>query len=127
MRVERDRMSANKKSIRDKFRSDVFSRDGHRCLVCGSTGKLDAHHVTDRSDMPNGGYVSENGITLCGQTSAVVNRKLSCHEKAELWHASGKTKFSDGFRPEDLYKLIGSSYEKAVEASKRPAPPSRSS
>jgi len=57
--------------------------------------------------MPNGGYCKENGISLCDE----------CHEYAELWHQTGET--LEGFYPNDLYPLIGSSHEKAVKASER--------
>lgn len=68
---------------------------------------LDAHHVTDRTEMPNGGYVKENGISLCEE----------CHKKAEEFHSTGISVL--GFSPEDLYEKIGSSKEKALEASKK--------
>jgi len=57
--------------------------------------------------MPNGGYVKENGISLCEE----------CHKKAEEFHSTGVA--FPGYAPEDLYQKINSSYEKAVEASKR--------
>jgi len=63
--------------------------------------------VTDRNIMPNGGYVPQNGISLCPQ----------CHEWAEEFHSTGTARF--GFSPEDLYKLIGSSYDQAVRAAER--------
>lgn len=57
--------------------------------------------------MPNGGYVPENGITLCG----------NCHLLAEeTYNTSVKT---PGFTVDELYGLIGSSLAKAREASKR--------
>ena len=98
----------------------VFERDGHRCRVCGAGNcRLDAHHVTNRNEMPNGGYVAENGITLCD----------TCHEKAEVWHASRHThaeprkaavgEAEPGYAPDELYALIGSSWEIAWEASER--------
>lgn len=98
---------SDKKAIRRAFRQSVFQRDGYRCVVCGTKGQdrqekdeglpdLDAHHITDRHEMPNGGYVKENGATLCGE----------CHIKAE----------SKEIPPEDLYEMIGSSYEKAYQA-----------
>jgi 5-methylcytosine-specific restriction endonuclease McrA len=110
-----------KKRIRLEFRTNVFDRDGHRCRACGHKpndatihvyGKevdpaLDAHHITDRTLMPHGGYVKENGISLCGP----------CHEKAEVFHSTGTA--LPGWAPEDLYKMIGSSYEQAIEAAKR--------
>lgn len=78
---------ADKKQIRRAFRNAVFKRDGYRCAMCGKPGKdrqgadahltfhskisgaslllLDAHHITERNDMPDGGYFEENGISLC--------------------------------------------------------------
>lgn len=103
-------MSSEKKHTRERFRNSVFDRDGHRCRVCGWSLqtlelKLDAHHITDRNLMPHGGYVKENGITLCP----------ACHEKAEVFHSTGQA--APGFSPEDLYELIGSSRERASRAS----------
>jgi 5-methylcytosine-specific restriction endonuclease McrA len=105
-------MSAEKKKIRENFRNAVFQRDGHKCKGCGwslitSETPLDAHHITDRNEMPNGGYVKENGISLCP----------GCHEKAEVFHSTGSP--VEGWAPADLYKMIGTSYEEAVKASER--------
>ena len=69
---------------------------------------LDAHHITDRTEMPNGGYVKENGISLC---------KEKCHLLAEEYHISGNTKWIDNFHPDDLYKLINSNKELAIKKS----------
>ena len=57
--------------------------------------------------MPNGGYVKENGISLCP----------SCHEKAEVFHSTGSA--LPGWSPDDLYARIGSSRELAEAASRR--------
>lgn len=92
----------------------MFARDGHKCLVCGRAVKLDAHHVMDRHEMPNGGYVKENGISLCTVHNGA---EASCHEKAEIFHISHGTSWYPGMHPNDLYKLIKSSYDLAIEAS----------
>ena len=92
---------------RKQFRESVFSRDNYKCKVCGSTDELDAHHITDRHEMPNGGYVESNGITLCPKH----------HMNAESFHINNKTKWDDGFHPNDLYILIGSSYDIAYKNS----------
>ena len=97
---------ANKKLIRQNFVVAVFKRDNDSCRMCGAKA-VDAHHVTDRHEIPNGGYVPENGIALCAK----------CHEKAEVWHASGKTIWTPGYHPDDLYTVIGSDCVKALEAS----------
>lgn len=100
-----------KKQIRNYFRNSVFQRDGYKCKVCGrSDVKLDAHHITDRSEIINSGYVLENGITLCDVENG-------CHWKAEHYHMG--LPVPDGFRPDDLYKLINSSYELAYQKSKK--------
>lgn len=98
-------MSKQKKQVRKNFRDIVFGRDGHQCLFCDVRTDLDAHHITDRTLMPNGGYVLENGITLCQDH----------HLVAEQFHITGTSVL--GFSPEDLYNRIGSSYEKALIAS----------
>lgn len=115
-------MSAKKKEVRERFREEVFARDGRSCAICHRNEvKLDAHHIVDRSLMPNGGYVKENGITLCSepfpQDDAIRPGQASCHEKAELFHQTGG--WVPGMHPDDLYKLIGSSKEKAVKASEK--------
>lgn len=102
-----------KEKIRKEFRDSTFERDNFTCQICGEKrlpGELDAHHITDRSEMPEGGYVKENGITLC---------KRECHLKAELFHLSGGKEWHPGLHPEDLYRKIGSSLELAVEKSKK--------
>ena len=113
----------SKKEVRQRFRDSVFSRDKYRCRVCNAippkVGEvddcdfwwLDAHHITNRNDMPNGGYVLENGITLCP----------GCHMMAELTLSaiSQGDSFKESWHPKYLYQLIGSSYEKAVAASER--------
>jgi len=102
-------------------------RDRYQCRCCGKPGKdrqggdeyleyhsaslslvdLDAHHIQDRNQMPNGGYVKENGISVCDD----------CHVLAEVFHQTGEA--VEGFSPEDLFQMIGSSLEEAVAASKR--------
>lgn len=120
---------SNKKSLRDEFRSRVFERDDCRCAMCGykpdDDTQLDAHHITDRHEMPFGGYVAANGITLCTDrcTQAPWNffLKLStgpsidCHQKAETIHATGQLVL--GYTPNDLYDKIKSGYCWAYEQS----------
>jgi 5-methylcytosine-specific restriction endonuclease McrA len=110
-------VSQRKKEIRDRFRNAVFKRDDNRCRACGESEEdrvrreskqpLDAHHITDRNLMPNGGYVPENGISLCPV----------CHEKAEVFHSTGTPE--PGFSPDELYAMIGSSYDDAFKASEK--------
>ena len=98
-----------KKLIREAFRTEVFTRDKHKCKICGEKDKqLDAHHITDRNEMPNGGYVKENGVTLCPMHHLAAEYSIKC----------GHSIFWKGVRAEDLYRLIGSSLSLATEKSK---------
>jgi len=107
---------SNKKVVRKTFRDAVFKRDGYTCKCCGVVNvgaRLDAHHITDRSEMPNGGYVKENGITLCDDT---LN---GCHMKAERFHITNGEEWEGNMHPDDLYKLIGSNKELAITKSEK--------
>lgn len=107
---------------RDVFRSRVFDRDKCACAMCGyapeDATQLDAHHITDRHDMPFGGYVTVNGITLCTDrcTKAPwIGVTLDCHQKAETLHATGQ--LVPGYTPTDLYARIKSNYKWAYTQS----------
>lgn len=112
-----------KKNVRASFRNAVFKRDKYTCQVCGkvwteqdsdpSHGKLNAHHITDRSMFKNGGYSKENGITVCD------GDKDSCHMKCEAFHISGGKTWDEGLHPNDLYKKINSSFKKALAADEK--------
>ena len=95
----------NKKRIRAKFRQEVFDRDGYQCRKCGfksspakAENEIDAHHIINRNNLPFGGYIRENGITLC--------RK--CHLEAEQGNL--------GFDEQTLFACVKSSREEAIEA-----------
>jgi hypothetical protein len=118
-------MSKKKSEVRKAFRYDTFDRDEHCCKWCGAgphyesaNSLLDAHHITDRNEMPGGGYVMENGITLC-KVDKEGDEADSCHMKAELFHISGGEEWTEGMHPDDLYKLIGSSKELAIKAAEK--------
>lgn len=101
-------MTTTKKQVRERFRTAVFRRDRNRCRVCGrQDAPLDAHHVQNRNLMPNGGYVAENGISLCPE----------CHELAELSLQGGEA--PEKYHQDALYQIIGSSLEQARLASER--------
>jgi hypothetical protein len=105
---------SHKKAIRTAFRKAVFTRAGYRCECCGVAGHdrqtggegaaLDAHHIVDRHEFANGGYVLENGIAVCD----------TCHLKAEAYHMGEVPEA--GFWPDELYARIDSSLEAAIVA-----------
>lgn len=59
-------------SARERFREGVFARDRRRCVVCTARAS-DAHHLLERRLFPDGGYVLDNGVSLCS----------TCHLDAE--------------------------------------------
>jgi hypothetical protein len=70
---------------RDSFRQAVFDRDGGKCLVCGKTSPLDAHHIIERRLWPNGGYYLDNGATVCDvHHLQAESTQLSCEKLREL-------------------------------------------
>lgn len=96
----------DKKNTRKTFRDSVFKRDAHKCVCCDITEDLDAHHIMDRHYFTNGGYVLQNGVTLCKQH----------HELAEVYHSSNAQRHVYNMHPDDLYKRIKSSFEMAIQA-----------
>lgn len=112
----------NKKLQREEFRTTVFERDKYACVMCGykpeDPTELDAHHITDRHFLPNGGYCRSNGITLCTdrcKKAPWIGATLDCHQKAEHLHAVGVA--IPGYTPNDLYGRIKSSYKTAYRDS----------
>lgn len=89
------------KRWRKIFNEECLKRDHNRCVFCDRTEDLDVYHITDRHEMANGGYVINNGITVCPEH----------HLLCEDFHITGICLL--GYSPEELYKLIGSSYTEA--------------
>jgi len=51
---------------RDNFRSGVFARDSHACVMCGDKeNPVFAHHIMERRLFCDGGYYLDNGATVC--------------------------------------------------------------
>jgi 5-methylcytosine-specific restriction endonuclease McrA len=103
-----------KKEIRQNFRNVCLKRDKYKCVKCTfkstpekAEDELDVHHIINRNELPNGGYVLQNGISLCND----------CHVKAEHFHSTGVA--LPGYSIEELYIAIGSNYELAVAASEK--------
>jgi len=91
------------KALRKSFREQVLERDGYCCVFCDIKENLDAHHITNRHNLPLDGYVISNGITLCPVHHLIA-------EKYKMFHDHNV----EEFLPDNLYKMINSSYEKAL-------------
>jgi hypothetical protein len=92
---------------RKEFNEVCLKRDGHKCVFCDEkrTKNLNVHHITDRHDIPNGGYVESNGITVCEE------HHLLCEE----YHKTNEC--LPEYHPFELYKKINSSPEMAYRDS----------
>jgi hypothetical protein len=93
---------------RKDFNEACLLRDKYQCVFCDKKENLQVHHIKDRHEMPNSGYVLANGITVCEE------HHLLCEE----YH------MYDGvcipmYHPDALYKIIGSSYLEAFMESEK--------
>ena len=85
---------------RNRYRSKAWvlavkTRDGFRCVECGSQGPLHAHHVKRWRDYPDLRYEVSNGLTLC----------VPCQELA---HGRGfKFRFKHAQRPTSAQPPLG--------------------
>lgn len=98
------------KRWRKQFNEDCLKRDKYKCKFCDITENLDVHHIVNRHELPNGGYVPSNGITLCENH----------HMMAEEFHVAfinNIDKEPNGFSPSELYDVINSSYGIALSDS----------
>lgn len=96
-----------KQKIRETFRTESLKRDKNSCIICKAKNvELDVHHITNRNDIPNGGYVKENGASLCED----------CHIQAEDY-LNGNLKVDKKYHPDNLYLLINSNKELAFKMS----------
>lgn len=71
------------------LRRAVLARDGHRCLACGGTAALHAHHVEHRRE--GGPTAAANLATLCGRCHGLVHDELLRVEASE----AGEMRFFD--------------------------------
>jgi len=68
---------------REEFKRSVFDRDGSKCVLC-SKPAIDAHHIIDRSLWDDGGYYTNNGVSLCGDHHLDAEKTLiSCKQLRE--------------------------------------------
>lgn len=93
----------NHKRWRRKFNEDCLDRDGYKCVFCDETEGLNVHHITDRHEMPNGGYHTTNGITVCEEH----------HLECEKYHMEEPCE--DQYLPDSLYKKLGTTSEEAYQ------------
>lgn len=65
----------SKQQGRELFRNAVFTRDNHKCVICGAPA-VDAHHIMERRLWPDGGYIPENGASVCADCHILAEQTL---------------------------------------------------
>lgn len=57
------------------WRREVYSRDGYKCALCGSTERIEAHHIYPLRSHFDKRFDIGNGITLCQKDHRLLNRR----------------------------------------------------
>lgn len=52
----------------------VKERDGNRCVICGASGKLFAHHIVHEAVNWKSRTDIDNGVTLCSRCHILAHR-----------------------------------------------------
>ena len=65
----------------EKWAQEVKNRDGNRCVICGSTDNLDAHHIIPKRTHPEFEFQVENGVTLCREHHTMVHPYMTSYMK----------------------------------------------
>lgn len=62
--------------IQLKSWGDVIKHIWNNCIICGSTEKLEAHHVKPRAQFPELALEPDNGVTLCKKCHNEITQLL---------------------------------------------------
>lgn len=57
-----------------KWAVAVKERDGYKCRVCGSSERLNAHHIKYKAKVPEKATEIDNGITLCRSCHRIAHK-----------------------------------------------------
>ena len=62
-----------------KWRTNVFQRDNYSCILCGTKGRINAHHKNSWDKHPDDRLNVDNGVTLC----------IDCHKDFHKKYGAG--------------------------------------
>ncbi len=92
---------------RQKFRDEVFSRDNNNCIVpwCNRNAD-DAHHIIERKLWENGGYIPENGASVCNHHHRYAEENHIPPQAFYMWAGIGidEIKLPKRIRTKDINK-----------------------
>ena len=81
-----------------EWATKVKTRDGYKCVICGSTLRPNAHHIIPR-EVKEMKYDVQNGLTLCPKHH-FFSREISAHN-----HPLALIMWLEKHRPEQLNYL----------------------
>jgi len=92
---------------RTEFRINVLKRDNYKCIKCGHSQNLDAHHIIERRLFSDGGYYLDNGATLCSEHHILAEQtKLTCDEIRQILGITNII-LPDHLYPDNIYDKWG--------------------
>lgn len=91
---------------RDEFRTAVFARDSHKCVICGEAGQ-DAHHILERRLFDDGGYYLSNGATLCARHHIEAEQTALSVEEIRKAAGIDAPALPSHFYPDECYDKWG--------------------
>ena len=68
-----ENLTARERTPLDHWRRRVLSRDGYKCIICGSNKNLEAHHIIPVRNSNEQKFNDNNGITLCRECHRLVH------------------------------------------------------
>jgi ribosomal protein L37AE/L43A len=92
------------------WRDAVYKRDRHNCRLCGSSGKINAHHIFRKTDYPHLAHKVSNGIVLCEDCHHIITGFE--YTFAELFTRIVERKLNEKFVLEFFEKI--STYNKSL-------------
>ena len=88
----------------------VKERDGMKCVMCGKTDHLQAHHIKPGFLYPEYRHDIDNGVTLC----------KDCHQNCHYGHFAGfALKFVNGINPDPEGRMEAYVQKRKEEEEKR--------
>lgn len=82
-----------------KFCKEVYTRDNYRCVVCGKSGRINAHHLDGWNWFPAGRFDKNNAVTLCAG-------KNGCHNIFHEIYGRGNNTRGQFYQFKDRFKNL---------------------
>ena len=82
---------------RSKFREQVFQREDHKCIVPTCTKRaVDAHHLLERNLWEDGGYIPDNGASVCEEHHRLAEDDIIPPQSFWRWAGVAKPPLPEG-------------------------------